>query len=377
MQTTVDRYLKLYAQRIRPASVAIKRGNLRRLIRFLHQQYPRVRCWRDVCRVPHIEDWMQSLLDASLKANTRLLHIGTVALFFDDTARWQWPEAPPPGLLHPEDRPRQEHHLPTPFPPEVDHAVQKALAQQQTLPAMALFLQRLTGMRSGEMRDLPLQAIAVHQTGPGTLHIPMGKTRAERVVPLNEQAVQLIHAIQLQRGSQLGAKPMPEDSVSYLMVQPNGRRLTRKRCAVTLKQIAQPLLPSEHVHPHRLRHTYATEMIRAGMSVQVLMKILGHVNTAMTMRYVEVTADDLRRDYQKAISRLKVLDHIQLPEPAPTAINPGHLQDILQILITRIESLHRDRIDTHLAPPLRRFVKRLRKTKGDLLALLEKMDPAT
>ena len=180
---------------------------------------------------------MQSLLDASLKANTRLLHIGTVALFFDDIARWQWPEAPQPGLLRPEDRPRQEHHLPNPFPPDADHAMQKALAQQHTLPAMALLLLRLTGMRGGEMRDLPLRAIAAHQTDPGTLHIPMGKTRTERVVPLNEQAGQLLHAIRLQRGSQLGARPMPENSAPYLMVQPNGRRLSRNQCAVTFKQI--------------------------------------------------------------------------------------------------------------------------------------------
>ncbi len=339
-------------------------------VRFLQSHYPHIRSWAQLQRVPHIEAWLNALHDSPLKANTRLLRIGDVDLFLGDLFRWQWPEAPSPGLLRPEDRPAQEHHLPKPFPHEVDQIVQSALRQEPTLAAMGLLLLRLTGMRIGEMRDLSRNALDYRQPDRCTLHVPMGKTRTERVVPLDAQTAQIVQIIQSQRGSQLVSKPIPEATDKYLMVDPLGRRLGRRQCSLTLKKMAQHLLPTEHVHPHRMRHTFATEMIRAGMSVQVLMKILGHTNAAMTMRYVEVTAADLRRDYDKALQQLTVLRRIPLPKPSTSGATLTGLRDLFHLLITSMEVLRLDSATTDL--PMRRFVKRLRRTRDDFLQLLEK-----
>jgi site-specific recombinase XerD len=371
---TVERYLRLRGQRLRPSSLCVKRASLLGLVRFLRAQYPQVRSWAQLQRVPHIEAWLNALRDSPLKANTRLLHIGDVDLFLYDLFRWQWPEAPPAGLLRPEDRPAQEHHLPKPLPHAVDQTVQNALRQEPTLAAMALLLLRCTGMRIGEMRDLSRNALDDRQPDRCTLHVPMGKTRSERVLPLDAQSAQLVQAIRRQRGCQLDSKPIPEAADQYLMVDPLGRRLRRERCSLMLKRIAQPLLPTEHVHPHRLRHTFATEMIRAGMSVQVLMKILGHTNAAMTMHYVEVTAADLRRDYDKALQQLTVLRRIPLPDPIPSAAALPGLQDLFHLLITRLETIHRDSANPITALSMRRFVKRLRRTRDDLLPLFEKTE---
>jgi Phage integrase family len=54
---------------------------------------------------------------------------------------------------------------------------------------------------------------------------------------------------------------------------------------------------------HKLRHTYATEMLHAGVSFPALMKLLGHTSPDMTMLYVEVSLNDLQREFQQA--RLK------------------------------------------------------------------------
>jgi integrase/recombinase XerD len=48
------------------------------------------------------------------------------------------------------------------------------------------------------------------------------------------------------------------------------------------------------------RHTYATEMLRSGVSFPVLMKLLDHVDPAMTMRYVHIALTDLEREFQQA-----------------------------------------------------------------------------
>jgi integrase len=55
-----------------------------------------------------------------------------------------------------------------------------------------------------------------------------------------------------------------------------------------------------HVTPHRLRHTFATEMLRLGISLPALMKLLGHKDIRMTLRYVQVTQQDLQREFHQA-----------------------------------------------------------------------------
>ncbi|MEI6336650.1 MAG: tyrosine-type recombinase/integrase [Methylococcaceae bacterium] len=342
------------------------------MVRFLRTHHPQIHSWAQLRRVPHIEDWLNYLHDLPLKANTRLLRVGDVSLFFDDLFRWQWPDAPPPGLLRQEDRPHAEHHLPKPLPPDGDQAIQKVLRNESTLTAMGLLLLRLTGMRMGELRDLKRNAMDQRQPNQWTLHVPIGKTRRERVIPLTPQAVQLVQAIQCQRGSQLGLNVMPETAAQYLMVNPQGRRPGRQLYAHTLKMLTQHLLPSDHIHPHRLRHTFATEMIRGGMSVQVLMKILGHTNPAMTMRYVEITAEDLRCDYEKALNKLSILHQIHLPDPSAAARGTLQLHDLFHLLIQNLEAMHRDSANTNMASTVGRFVKRLRRTRDDLRNLLER-----
>ncbi|HMD19372.1 MAG TPA: site-specific integrase, partial [Alloacidobacterium sp.] len=67
--------------------------------------------------------------------------------------------------------------------------------------------------------------------------------------------------------------------------------------------------------PHQFRHTYATEMLRSGVSFPVLMKLLGHVDPTMTMRYVDVTLTDLEREFQLACSKPRHL----APQPKTSA----------------------------------------------------------
>ena len=70
--------------------------------------------------------------------------------------------------------------------------------------------------------------------------------------------------------------------------------------------------------PHQLRHTYASEMIRSGVTLPVLMKLLGHTSPDMTMRYVEVASSDLQREFHLARSRPWHL----VPQPKAPIISP-------------------------------------------------------
>jgi Phage integrase family len=57
--------------------------------------------------------------------------------------------------------------------------------------------------------------------------------------------------------------------------------------------------------PHQLRHTYATTLVNAGMSLQALMALLGHVTAEMTLRYATLASPALRTAYDEAIGKAR------------------------------------------------------------------------
>jgi hypothetical protein len=59
------------------------------------------------------------------------------------------------------------------------------------------------------------------------------------------------------------------------------------------------------VVPHQLRHTYATALVNAGMSLQALMALLGHVTAEMTLRYATLASPALRAAYDEAIGKAR------------------------------------------------------------------------
>jgi integrase len=56
-------------------------------------------------------------------------------------------------------------------------------------------------------------------------------------------------------------------------------------------------------NPHRFRHTFAADMIRSGMSVPALMRLMGHSHIEMTLRYVNLSAEDIRDEFLAALRR--------------------------------------------------------------------------
>jgi site-specific recombinase XerD len=56
-------------------------------------------------------------------------------------------------------------------------------------------------------------------------------------------------------------------------------------------------------NPHRFRHTFAVDMVRSGMSVPALMRLMGHSHIEMTLRYVNLSTEDIRDEFLAALQR--------------------------------------------------------------------------
>jgi hypothetical protein len=71
------------------------------------------------------------------------------------------------------------------------------------------------------------------------------------------------------------------------------------------KEIHESIKKDDPIVSHRLRHTYATELLSAGMNICALKEILGHHDINMTLRYAAVTQEKVRIEYFAALERMK------------------------------------------------------------------------
>jgi integrase/recombinase XerC len=132
------------------------------------------------------------------------------------------------------------------------------------------------------------------------LHVPLGKLHNERLVPVDAEARRVLDRILGMVGASASADP-----ASPLFTL-NGRKLSYRRVQKALKNASQRA-QCQPVRPHQLRHTYATMMLRSGISLPALKEILGHRDIQMTMRYVQVTQTDLQREYLLARRNMRTI----------------------------------------------------------------------
>jgi site-specific recombinase XerD len=125
-----------------------------------------------------------------------------------------------------------------------------------------------------------------------------GKGNKQRWLPLAPEAIQLLdHYLQLERPPQCG---------SALFVGLKGRARGRRMTPAGLRSLFRHHRRTtgvEKANPHRFRHTFATDMIRAGISLPALMQLMGHTQIQTTLVYVQLTSQDVYQQYAQAVAR--------------------------------------------------------------------------
>lgn len=266
----------------------------------------------DLDRRRHIETYLtataagrNSRTDAPLSAAERRARVLAVHCLLNDIAEWGWPEAPTRRLVFRSDIPKLPRPLPRYLTPDLDQRLNAALeTSPNRLAADALLLQRATGLRIGELVDLELDC--VHEIpGQGAwLKVPLGKLDTERMVPLDEETLTLLDRICAHRSP---GRPLPHPRTgrpTEFLLTHHGRRVTVYQLREVLTRITDDAgLP--HTTPHQLRHTYATALVNAGVSLQSLMALLGHVSADMSLRYGRLFDATVKAEYERALTAAK------------------------------------------------------------------------
>jgi site-specific recombinase XerD len=304
--------VRLLATTLRPATVRHYEHTVRLFMDYLRRCFPEVQRPNQLRRDPHVLGWLEYLWTRRIRhsgkplsAPTRAALLIQLRKLLDLLADHAFP--PRPGLLLSEDIPHPDQLLPRPLTPEDDARLQVELRSRNDLLSSALLLTRLTGLRIGETVDLSADCLRHLGAEQWALHVPVGKLHNERWTPVEQEARTLVARLRFLRTLPPAAPPQ------FLLPRPKGATVLCTDLRKALRSAAAQSGIVAPIVPHQLRHTYATSMLRAGVSLPALMKLLGHRTANMTLRYVQVTQQDLQREFLLAQRNPR---H-RIPVPAP------------------------------------------------------------
>ena len=359
LQQIFDRQIQILSLTRRPSTVRGYRVTAHRFLAFLQATAPGLDHLSDLRRDPHMLDWFVSLCaqQPPLSNKTRWSHLLLLRRLLGElTAQGH---SVPSNLILPDDFPPLPVYLPRALSFEDDQLLQGELHRTDTLWAHALRLLRLTGIRIGECLDLSLDCLRPLGPDDWALHVPLGKLHTERMIPADPPIRETVERIRALRS--LDPSAWAPDSTAFLLPRRGTRATLYNDLRVTLAKTAQLARCSAPVSPHPLRHTFASEMVRLGISLPVLMQLLGHKDIRMTLRYVQITQVDLHREFHAARRHAVAAHHVPaLSAPnCSDAVGPSGICQAAAATRHLLEMFRRQLTDEKVRRKLQRLDRRL------------------
>ena len=147
-----------------------------------------------------------------------------------------------------------------------------------------------TGLRVSELVTLKLDQIA---EDPPLLRV-IGKGNKERLVPMGKDAWRLLNDYLSQ------VRPRQNKALSsHVFLNNRGGPLTRQRFWQIVKGYALKAGIERPLHPHVLRHSFATHLLENGADLKSLQMLLGHADITTTQIYTHITEERLKKVYEK------------------------------------------------------------------------------
>jgi integrase len=189
-------------------------------------------------------------------------------------------------------RVKASKRIPTPL--SVDQVAQFWSGFHTTRDIAIVGLMVLQGLRSKEVIALDCEDVQLAKSQV-CVH---GKGNKVRLLPLASDTVRLLdHYLRLERPAACG----PALFVS-LKGPARGTRITPAGLR-SLFRYHRLISGVSGVHPHRFRHTFASDMVRAGISLPALMNLMGHASISTTMIYVQLSPRDVIEQYARAVAQ--------------------------------------------------------------------------
>ncbi|MBT9591536.1 MAG: tyrosine recombinase XerC [Thiobacillus sp.] len=152
-----------------------------------------------------------------------------------------------------------------------------------------------SGLRLSELSDLDLIDLDL-KIGEAQV---TGKGRKTRIVPVGRQALTAITAWMKHR------LPLARNNTPALFVSQRGSRLTPRSVQLRLNRWAMQAGLGQHVHPHMLRHAFATHVLQSSGDLRAVQEMLGHASISTTQVYTHLDWQHLAKVYDQAHPRAR------------------------------------------------------------------------
>jgi integrase/recombinase XerD len=276
----VEGFLALLAARRAPRTVDAYRRDLDSLARSLGR--PPATATADELRI-----WVAELRGRGLAASTVARRIAAVRTFFRHLVLLGERADNPAAEL---DLPRRLRRLPrTLSPGEAERLIEAAAGTTPRALRDGALVELLygAGLRVSEAVGLARNAVDLDER----IVRCIGKGDKERIVPIGRQAAEALRRYLARGRPHLDRRHRPE-----LFLNARGGPLTRAGAFLIVRRLAEKAgLDPARVHPHLLRHSFATHLLEGGADLRSVQEMLGHADLATTELYTHVS-DRRRRE---------------------------------------------------------------------------------
>lgn len=166
-----------------------------------------------------------------------------------------------------------------------------ALLEIRDLAMFELFYS--SGLRLTELVMLDLSDVSLDD---GSLRVRFGKGGKQRQVPIGSKAVKALD---------LWLASRPENTSPAMFISRRGARLGQRSVQLRLERWCVKNGLSEHIHPHMLRHSFASHLLEASQDIRAVQELLGHSNIGTTQIYTHLDFQHLAKIYDQAHPRAK------------------------------------------------------------------------
>jgi integrase/recombinase XerD len=281
----LEAFLALSAARLAPRTVEAYRRDLTGLAGWLGRPLASV-------TTEELERWVAELRAAGLSPATIARRIASLRSLFRHLVLIGTVSENPAAEL---ELPRRIRKLPrTLSPGEAERLIDAAAGTTPRALRDRALVELLygAGLRVSEAVSLDRAGVDLDQRLVRTI----GKGRKERVVPVGRQAVEALRRYLARGRPHLDRRHRPE-----LFLNAQGGPLTRAGAFLILRRLAAKAgLEPERVHPHLLRHSFATHLLEGGADLRSVQEMLGHADLSTTELYTHVTDRRRREIYFQA-----------------------------------------------------------------------------
>lgn len=244
-------------------------------------------------RTQHIRQMVAQLHRQGLGGKSLSRWLSAMRSFFAFAMRNNWAKNNPADAIQ---APRSPKKLPKTL--DVDQTAQFVSVQGDSVLALRdralLELIYSSGLRLAEVVGLNLRDLDLRE---GMVTV-LGKGNKSRMLPVGSQALAALNNWLPQRKNLL-----KDESEQAVFISQKGSRITHRAVQLRLQQLSVKQGMDTPVHPHMLRHSFASHMLESSGDLRLVQEMLGHANISTTQIYTHLDFQHLAKVYDNAHPR--------------------------------------------------------------------------